>query len=263
MPLLICLIVIAVILGVAIAVNASSAQSSPPLSSFTIVDLTQPMSAEMPIWPGDPAYEVEPWTSYGEEGYFVHRITIGEHSGTHWGTPSTFIKGARSADKVPVEKLVMPAVIIDIRDRAGQDPDYRLTRADIEAWEAAHGPIPAGSIAILFTGWQARWSNPTAFINADAAGGSHWPGFSTEAAKFLIEHCQISALGTDTHGTDPGDTEDYGASFAIYAADGLILECLGGLEQLPPTGATIVVGGWPVPGGSGSTARVIGLVPVR
>jgi kynurenine formamidase len=252
--------------GVALAANfrpgVVQAQTAPPaLTDWTVVDLTQPMNPDMPLWPGDPAFEVEAWASYETDGYFINRFSIGEHSGTHWGTPNTFIEGARSAEQFSAQELVVPAVVIDIRQQGAEDADYRLSVDDVTAWETQNGLIPAGSVVILFTGWQDKWDDPEAFINADADGVLHWPGFSAEAAEFLVTERGIVGLGTDTHGADPGNDEEFGASFAMYDADGMILECLGGLDQLPALGATLVVGGLPISGGSGSPARVLVFLP--
>ncbi len=253
----------ALLVGVLLStLGAAGAQTTPPsLTDYKVVDLTQPLSTAIPLWPGDPAFEVEAWASYAADDYFINRISIGEHSGTHWGTPNTFIEGARSADQIKPEELVRPAVVIDIRDKAAEDVDYRLTVDDITAWETDNGTIPAGSVVILFTGWQDKWDDAAAFINADADGVLHWPGFSAEAAEFLVSERSIGGLGTDTHGADPGNDEEFGASFAMYQGDGLILECLGGLDQLPATGATLVIGGLPIVGGSGSPARILAFLP--
>ncbi len=247
----------------ALWLQPSAVAQTPPVSltEWQIIDLTQPLTPAMPIWPGDPEFVIEPWATYEEDYYYINRISIGEHSGTHWGTPNTFIEGGRSADMIPAEELVVPAVVIDIRDQAAQDIDYRLTVEDIHAWEAAHGEIPAGSVVILFTGWQDKWNDPAAFIGEDADGVLHWPGFGADAATFLITERGVVGLGTDTHGVDPGNDEEYGASFAMYQADGMILECLAGLDRLPPAGATLVVGGLPIQGGSGSPARVLAFLP--
>lgn len=254
------LALVATIAGIA---SPSRAQSLSAIRGLQVVDLTQPLRSNIPLFPGDPAFEIQPWASYDKDGYFINRISIGEHSGTHWGTPNTFIAGARSADRVAVEKLVVPAVVIDIRDKAKQNQDYRLSVQDIRQWERTNRRIAAGSVVILFTGWQDKWSDPIAFINKDANDVLHWPGFSADAVKFLVSQRQIVGLGTDTHGADAGNDQDYGASSAMYEADGMILECLGGLNQLPDQGATLIVGGLPIEGGSGSPARVFGLLPRR
>jgi len=232
------------------------------IAESRIIDLTHPISAQIPVWPGDPAVEITPWATYENDQYFINKIAIGEHSATHWGTPNTFIKGARSAEMFKAEELVLPAVVIDIREMASNDPDYRLSVDDINAWERQHGQVIApGSVVILFTGWQSKWGNPAAFLGTDDRNIRHWPGFGADATAFLIEHRHIAGLGTDTHGPDPGNDQNFASSFAIYESDGMILECLTGLDQLPPTGAVLVVGGWPIQGGSGSPARVIAFAP--
>ncbi len=241
--------------------TAQARQTVPPLTEWQVIDLTQPMTLDLPLWPGDPAFEVEAWATYEEDYYFINRFSIGEHSATHWGTPNTFIEGARSADMFSAEELVLPAVVIDIRDKAAENEDYRLSVEDVQAWVEANGAIPEGAAVILYTGWQDRWNDAAAFINQDADGIMHWPGFSAEAVEYMIQEYGIGALGTDTHGADPGNDEEFGASFAMYDADGIILECLGGLDAMPTTGATIVIGGLPIEGGSGSPARIFAFVP--
>jgi kynurenine formamidase len=256
-------ILLALLAGTLIShiVVAGAQSPSSGLADWQVVDLTQPLTPDIPIWPGDPDFEVEAWASYDADGYFINRFAIGEHSGTHWGTPNTFIEGARSAEMMSAEELVVPAVVMDIRDQAAEDEDYRLSVDDVQAWEAENGEVPAGSVAILLTGWQDRWDDPEAFINADSDGVLHWPGFSAEAVEYLVNERAIVGIGTDTHGADPGNDEEFGASYAMYAADGMILECLGGLDQLPPVGATLVIGGLPIEGGSGSPARIFAFVP--
>ncbi len=157
------------------------------------MDLTQPLTPDLPLWPGDPAFEVEAWASYDTDGYFINRIAIGEHSGTHWGTPNTFIEGARSAEMISVEELVVPAVVIDIREQAAQDADYRLTVEDVTAWEADNGEIPADSVAILFTGWQDKWGDSGGVHRRGCGRRAALAGFSAEAAAFLIEERGVVA----------------------------------------------------------------------
>ncbi len=256
------------VLALALAATActartkSSLQSFPTLSKWKVVDLTQPLTANIPIWPGDPKFELTPWATYEKDEYFINRISIGEHSGTHWGTPNTFIKDARSAEMFAGHELVVPAVVIDIRKIADGDVNYRLSIDDVKAWEKKNGKkISSGSVVILFTGWQDKWNDPKAFLGIDDKDILHWPGFGADTVKFLIAKRGIAGLGTDTHGADPGNDQEFGASFAMYEADGMILECLTGLDQLPPFGPTLVIGGWPINGGSGSPARVLAFVP--
>ncbi len=51
----------------------------PTLDRWNVVDLTQPLTDNIPIWPGDPRFELTPWATYEKDQYFINRISIGEH----------------------------------------------------------------------------------------------------------------------------------------------------------------------------------------
>lgn len=70
-----------------------------------------------------------------------------------------------------------------MRPQAEADADYALTVADLVAWERRYGLIPMGAAVILWTGWASRWGTP-AYENADPAGVTHQPGFSTAAVHW-------------------------------------------------------------------------------
>ena len=52
----------------------------------------------------------------------------------------------------------------------------------------------------------------------------------------------MSGIGIDTHGIDGGDAETFAVNARVLEQPRLVLENLANLDQLPPTGATIVVG---------------------
>jgi kynurenine formamidase len=114
---------------------------------------------------------------------------------------------------------------------------------------------------LLNTGWRHFWDQPGRFINIGADGAMHTPGFSLEAARFLLEWREVAGLGIDTHGIDAGADTGLAVSRLTLARSALVLECLNNLDQLPPTGATVVVGRLRLVGGSGSPAAVTALIP--
>lgn len=156
---------------------------------------------------------------------------------------------------------MVPAVVIDVRDEAAEDPDYRLTKEGVRAWEARYGKIAPGSFMILFTGWEDMWNDPEAFINQDAGGNLHFPRFAGRTTRWLLAHRQISGVGTDTHGVDPGLDTVYKTNTQIAEAHKIAIECLANLDQLPPTGATLVLGPLQLKKGSGSPLSVMAFVP--
>ena len=226
-----------------------------------VVDLTHPIKPGIPTWPGDPPVQFETTANIQDHGYCLRRFSMGEHSGTHISTPSAFWDMGLGPDGIAPEALVVPAVVIDSRGRAAQDPDYALTVDDLAEWERRYGEIPAGSITLLLTGWSRYWDEPEQFINLASDGLMHTPGFGNETAKFLMDTREASGVGTDTHGVDPGADAGLEVSRTVSHRGGMILECLNNLERLPATGATLVIGRLPLVGGSGSPASVLALTP--
>jgi kynurenine formamidase len=152
-------------------------------------------------------------------------------------------------------------VVIDARKQAAENPDYALSKEDIMTWETQYGQIPAGSVVIMYTGWQEKWTSPSEFFNQDESGGLHFPGFHGETTKFLLEERKIAGVGIDTHGVDPGQDETYATNVHVSAQQGIILECLAHVDQLPATGSTLVIGILRLQGGSGSPVSVMAFIP--
>jgi Predicted metal-dependent hydrolase len=151
--------------------------------------------------------------------------------------------------------------VLDVRAEAKEDPDFALGVAEITSWEAEFGPVPAHGAVIMWTGFEDRWDDPPAYLNADAAGRLHYPGFGPAAVSWLIEQRSVGALGIDTMGIDPGADTSFGANRLLLREHRIHLENLAGLGEMPPTGGWIIVGGIRIRGGSGSPATVFGLIP--
>ncbi len=226
-----------------------------------VVDLSHPITPDIPVWPGDPAVEFHNISHVGGHGYFLRQFSMGEHSGTHLASPSTYFDDGTDPDAIEPDSLVLRVAVIDATELASKDHDYTLSASDVAEWERRNGPIAPGALVLLNTGWSRFWRQPTRFINIDSDGAMHTPGFSLEAVRFLLEWREAAGLGTDTHGIDPGADASLSASRLALARSALVLECLNNLNQLPPTGATVVIGRLRLVGGSGSPASVLALTP--
>jgi kynurenine formamidase len=148
--------------------------STPDLRTATVVDLTHAFDSETLYWPtSSTKFELTTLTSGVTEGgwfYSANSFCAPEHGGTHLDAPIHFGQGRRTADQVPVRQLVAPAVVIDVTRAAAADPDYRLSVADVRAWEKVHGTIPGGAIVLLRTGWSKRWPDRKRYFGDDTPG---------------------------------------------------------------------------------------------
>jgi kynurenine formamidase len=232
-----------------------------PSGKTRVLDLSYAISDKLVPWPGDEKFfEAKVNASVEKNGYFTRSFWMLEHYGTHLDAPAHFPPGKTTVDQIPVKQLFGPAVVIDVRAESGKDADYQLSAARIEEWEKRHGRIPEGAIVLLRTGWATRWPDVQKYRNQDAQGKMHFPGFSAEAAKLLLER-RVSGLGCDTLSVDYGASSDYSVHHLALGAGLYHLENLADLSELPEMGAFLEVAPIKLEGGSGGPVRVFAILP--
>jgi kynurenine formamidase len=232
-----------------------------------VIDLTYPFDENTIYWPTAKPFQLEVVSATKTAGgfwYAANNVCLAEHGGTHMDAPIHFSEGKHAADEVPVQQLIGPAVVIDVRDQASKDPDYRLTVADLRLWEKKHGRLAKGAIVLMFSGWGERWPNKRRFLGTGKAGdveNLHFPGFSREAAEFLVSQREIDALGVDTPSIDYGQSKDFIVHQITNGANKPGLENIANMEKLPAKGATLIALPMKIAKGSGGPARVIAILP--
>jgi kynurenine formamidase len=232
-----------------------------PSGKTRVLDLSYAINDKLVPWPGDEkAFEAKVNASVEKNGYFTRSFWMLEHYGTHLDAPAHFPPGKVTVDQIPVKQLFGPAVVLEVRAESARDADYQLAAARVEDWEKRHGRIPQGAIVLLRTGWTSRWPDVQKYRNQDAQGRMHFPGFSVEAVKLLMER-KVSGLGCDTLSIDPGASSDYAVHHLALGAGLYQLENLADLSELPETGAFLIVAPIKLQGGSGGPVRVFALLP--
>lgn len=231
-----------------------------------VVDLSYGFGADTVYWPTARRFtlEVEAKGEVGGHWYEANNFCAAEHGGTHMDAPSHFARGGLSADRVPVTAGIGPLVKVDVSAEAARDRDYRLTVDDLRAWEQAHGRIPAGAIVVMDSGWGARWPDAKRYLGTDVPGDTanlHFPGFSQDAATFLVRERAINAIGVDTPSIDHGPSQDFIVHQIVNGADKPGFENLANLDRVPPVGATLIALPIKIEGGSGGPLRAIAVLP--
>jgi kynurenine formamidase len=233
-----------------------------------LVDLTHTMNAAMPYWPTAPSGFTlnEAFAGDTPGGFYFAVNVIGpmtEHLGTHMDAPVHFSKGGVTAEAVPLERLIAPAVVVDMTKAAAENPDAQLAVSDIEAFERDHGPIKAGEIVLVRTGWAARWPDRKSYYGDDKLGDAtnmHFPGLSKEAAQALVDR-RVAAVGIDSPSIDHGPSQDFIVHRVLLGADIVAFENLASLTEIPPRGAMVLALPMKVGGGSGGTLRAVAVLP--
>jgi len=232
-----------------------------------IVDMTYPFSAETQHWPTAQPFKLEKHTEgVTPQGYWYasYNYSGSEHVGTHMDAPFHFAQGKWTVDRIPLATTVGPGVIVDVRGKAQANADYRLDVVDLRTWEKRNGKIPRGAIVLMYSGWGKFWNDRKKFFGADKPGdvdNLRFPGFSKDAAEFLVKERKVGAVGTDTASIDYGASRDFIVHQVLGRANVPIFENVALLEKLPAKGATIFAAPMKIQGGTGAPLRIFAILP--
>jgi kynurenine formamidase len=111
----------------------------------------------------------------------------------------------------------------------------------------------------MYTGWDTRWNDFPRYKNADKEGVLHFPGFSREAAKLLVEERNVNGLGIDALSVDHGQSNDFPVHLISHAKGKYHLENVANLGSMPPSGAFLIVAPIKIENGSGGPVRLLAL----
>lgn len=216
--------------------------SSAPAEFHTVVDLTH--SIGTPALPSEAAGK-----SSSSPALFSTRIDA----------PAHLARGLWTVDQIPAERLIAPLVVLDVSADVANHPDYQISVEDIIKWEQAHSQIPLGSVVLARTGWDSRWHSASDYRNADQNGTMHFPGYSGDAARFLVEGRSVLGLGIDTLNIDYGPSKDFPVRQYTLAHSVYQLESVANLDRAPVVGGMVVVAPSKVESGSSGPVRILAL----
>src|SRR5262249_14798427 len=158
---------VTVCVGGAIINMAGSSQD--PIRQTHMMDLTHTLSAAFPIVPVPGItfpFDQKPIASLARNGVFAEEWHLIAHNGTHMDAPIHYIDGGRAMEAYDVRELVVPAVVIDIHERAAADRDVQLGLEDIKKWEGRHGRLPPRAAVLMYSGWGQKATEDTVVMVA-------------------------------------------------------------------------------------------------
>ncbi|WP_277592636.1 cyclase family protein [Rickettsiales endosymbiont of Stachyamoeba lipophora] len=138
----------------------------------------------MPTWDGGCGFEHEITNDYHEcssiTKFHTQAIRALGGIGTHIDAPLHCIPNGKAIDKLSLERLIVPGIVIDIASRVHETDS--LSCEDVLEFEKLYGIIPADSLVLLYTGWDKFWTEPEKYRN-----NYNFPSISKEAAKLLLK----------------------------------------------------------------------------
>jgi len=201
------------------------------------IDVTVPLSAELPTFPGDPPFQMDATHRMGGgDSYNVSRMTLGTHAGTHVDAPFHFIEGGSTVDELVLEILIGKVRVVDL---LGKDS---VERADLEALD-----LREDLRVLLKTRNSGLLRQPT--FQED------YVYLSPDAATYLAQ-VGIKLVGFDYLSIEKLGSRDYAAHKALLEAGVVIVEGLD-LSEIEPGEYDMVCLPLRIAGADGSPARVV------
>lgn len=182
-----------------------------------VLDLSQAISADMPVYPGTEGPRITAANTIERDGFAEKLLGFYSHTGTHIDAPGHMLPGGTTLDRFEAGKFVGRARVLDLRGLGPVIPASLV--------EGAAASIAGCDFVLLRTDWSARWG-----------GGGYFEGFpvlSGEAAR-LLAGLGLKGLGVDAISVDPVGSQDFPVHRILLGADMIIVENLRGLGSLPP-----------------------------
>jgi len=237
---------------------AAVAPMAHAMSHNSISDMTHELHEDFPTYFGEQQFFREQKYNYAEHKFNLLELRVNEHTGTHIDAPLHFSEDGASVAEIPVQNLVCPLCVIDIRKKAAGNADAQVTPDDLQAWIAKNGDIPDNACVAMNSGWSQHVSTDM-FRNVQDET-MHFPGFHVDATTLLLEETSAAGIAVDTLSLDFGSSADFATHYAWLPAGRWGIECLANLENVPAAGATLIVGAPKHRGGTGGPARIFAMV---
>ena len=247
--------------GAAATVAASTIGAAPAMAATPskVADMTHEINEQFPTYFGQPGFKSKQVFNFKENGFNLLSLEVNEHTGTHMDAPLHFSADGQSVVEIPVENLVVPLVVIDIKARAAENADTQVTPDDIKAWISKNGPLPEKCCVAMNSGWGSKTATD-GFRNADSEGKMHFPGFHIDATNMLIEESTAVGMAVDTLSLDYGISGDFVTHYAGLPTNRWGIENIANLDAVPESGATLIVGSPKHTGGTGGPSRVFAMM---
>lgn len=226
------------------------------LRKCIFIDLSHTISSTIPTWNDTDSFKQETILDYTDcttdVKFCVQRFTTSNGLGTHIDAPAHCIPGATTVDNLSLPSLIVPCVVIDVKDKATEK--YELSIDDLNAFEDTHGKIAAGTLVGINTDWDRLWCNKNKYRN-----NLIFPSISKEAAQILVDRA-IVGVAIDTFGVDK-ESSGYPVHHLLLSNNIYIIENATNLDKLPPIGSYVIALPMKIEHATESPLRFIGILP--
>jgi arylformamidase len=82
-----------------------------------LYDISVDIQIGMPTYPGDAKFKSRKLKSVEQDGYEIHRLSLGNHTGTHVDAPAHFIQNGATITELPLDILNGRTRVVEIQNK--------------------------------------------------------------------------------------------------------------------------------------------------
>lgn len=179
-----------------------------------IIDLTQSINKQMPLFPGTIPPEITEVANHENDGFLEHRISYHSHTGTHIDSPAHILSKGKKLTEFSLDSFIGKGICIPVHE--GQIIDYNFIVSNKHE-------LAKTDFALFCSGKGKEWGSETYFRD--------YPLFSEEAAQVLGTF-NLKGIAMDTCSPDPVDSLDLPAHKTLLKYNILIIENLACMDTL-------------------------------
>lgn len=186
------------------------------LKARKIVDLSHPLTAETPVYPGDPVPSFSVATTVDNEGYNLFNVILGSQTGSHVDAPYHFSNTGATVDKMDLGFFMGNGLVIDVTYKKAKE---QITLEEVKAFEKQ---IEAVDIVLFNTNWYQKAGTDEFYDH---------PFLSKEAGEYLLSK-GIKTAGIDAINLDNTGGTEFPIHDMYSEAGGIIAENLANIDQI-------------------------------
>ncbi|XP_034828436.1 kynurenine formamidase-like [Maniola hyperantus] len=230
---------------------------------YEFIDLTFPFDKNTIYWPNMDQFSfTKKNEGFGSDGswYAANNFAAGEHGGTHLDAPYHFQVNGLRVGNIPLDKLIVPLIIVDISSRVNDDPSFVLQKYHLDYM--LNDNLGKPCVIIFKFGWSKFFYDRNKYLGVQPNGTFHFPGLSAEVAEWITSsYKNVVGIGVDTGSVDPGSSTDFpvhkiASGAGLYNIENVKLDV-----PVPDRGCTALILPMKIALGTGAPLRLVAICP--
>ncbi|KAG6441391.1 kynurenine formamidase-like isoform X2 [Manduca sexta] len=231
---------------------------------YEFIDLTHPYDNNTVYWPGHQKFTFTKKIENIQEDkswYAAKEFSAAEHGGTHLDAPYHFLQTGDYVGDIPLEKLIVPLIIVDVSSIANDDANFVLYKHHLDYLLNYNSGQPC--ILIFKFGWSKYFHDRNKYLGIGIDQKSlNFPGLSVEVAQWITtSYKNVVGIGVDVASVDPGSVKELAVHKILSRAGLYNMENVKLDRAIPDHGCTALVMPMKIAAGTGAPLRLVAICP--